>query len=126
MRGARRLPGWGYPPSRPFVLLSVYYGWVSPYYKGASSLAAGDNSMIWGSALVAWLVKKLIIKYGGMNTYRKAKPFFVGLVAGALLCLFAINAVHLAATLRAARPGHEATGFWKTFSDNPAYTPKVY
>jgi len=25
VRGARRLPGWGYPPSRPFVLLSVYY-----------------------------------------------------------------------------------------------------
>ena len=25
MRGERRLPGWGYPPSRPFLLLAVYY-----------------------------------------------------------------------------------------------------
>ncbi|MBM3493116.1 MAG: hypothetical protein FJX72_02155 [Armatimonadetes bacterium] len=29
-----------------------------------------------------WAVKALIIRYGGLRAYRKAVPFFVGLVLG--------------------------------------------
>jgi hypothetical protein len=31
---------------------------------------------------VAWLLKSLILRYGGMNVYRQALPFFLGLILG--------------------------------------------
>lgn len=108
------------------ILSSIYFGWVSPYYKGSGSFASGDASWLWGSALVAWLVKKLIVKYGGMNGYKQAKPFFIGLVAGSLFCLFAVSALHLAATLAAANPNVVPGPFLKAFLDVPAYSPEVY
>jgi hypothetical protein len=34
------------------------------------------------SVFLAWLVKTLILKYGGPSFYRLARPFFLGLIAG--------------------------------------------
>ena len=31
---------------------------------------------------LGWLIKALIVRYGGAQLYRKALPFFVGLVMG--------------------------------------------
>jgi hypothetical protein len=108
------------------VLSSVYFEWVSPYYKGHATLETRDASWLWGSALLAWTVKKLIVKYGGMNGYRRAKPFFVGLAVGALVGLFAAGALHLAALLAAGGSGAAAGPLLKTFTDAPAFNPAVY
>ena len=48
---------------------------------------------LWCSLFVGWLVKWLILRYGGLRLYRQALPFFIGLilgdfVAGALWALF--------------------------------------
>jgi len=32
--------------------------------------------------VVAWLVKTLLLRYGGAQTYHRAVPFFVGLILG--------------------------------------------
>ncbi len=40
-------------------------------------------SQIWFSVLVAWLLKAIILKYGGAKAYRLLRPFFLGLVLGA-------------------------------------------
>ena len=37
---------------------------------------------IWFSVFVAWLIKALILKYGGANLYSRLKPFFLGMVLG--------------------------------------------
>jgi hypothetical protein len=37
---------------------------------------------IWNVVLVTWLVKTIIIRYGGLRLYRKSLPFFYGLVVG--------------------------------------------
>ncbi len=37
---------------------------------------------IWAIFLVVWVVKTLLIRYGGLRAYWKAMPFFVGLVIG--------------------------------------------
>ena len=34
------------------------------------------------SVFIAWFAKVLIIRFGGMNGYRRAQPFFMGLIAG--------------------------------------------
>ncbi len=40
------------------------------------------NDFFWGDMLAAWLVKTLILRYGGMKLYRQALPFFLGLILG--------------------------------------------
>ena len=45
----------------------------------------GRDITIWVSMLsvfLSWLIKGLILKYGGPGLYQKGKPFFVGLVIG--------------------------------------------
>jgi hypothetical protein len=37
---------------------------------------------IWASILVSWLVKWILLRYGGVPAYRKAVPLFVGMVLG--------------------------------------------
>jgi uncharacterized protein DUF6785/uncharacterized protein DUF6784 len=37
---------------------------------------------LWPSLFIAWLVKALILRYGGLPGYRQALPFFYGLILG--------------------------------------------
>ena len=39
--------------------------------------------MIWPSVFIAWLLKALILKYGGPRLYTRLRPFFLGMVLGA-------------------------------------------
>ncbi len=38
--------------------------------------------MMWLSFLVAWILKTLILRYGGPTLYRRARPVFMGLILG--------------------------------------------
>ena len=40
---------------------------------------------IWFSVLLAWLVKRLVLAYGGPRVYRKTRLFFLGLILGQFL-----------------------------------------
>jgi biotin transporter BioY len=108
------------------LLFSIYHVWISPYHKGISGADLGGASWLWGSAFVAWGLKSLIIKYGGMNTYRNAKPGFIGLIVGALVAVFLMNLVDLSVSIRAVNPAFEPSDTQKMFIDNPAFTPGVY
>ncbi|MGI4791670.1 MAG: DUF6785 family protein [Janthinobacterium lividum] len=50
----------------------------------AGFLVAASYAMyyLWFSLLLGWLLKVLIVRYGGMRVYRSALPFFLGLVLG--------------------------------------------
>ena len=41
---------------------------------------------MWFSILVACLIKKLVLRYGGAAAYRRSQPFFLGLIVGHVLC----------------------------------------
>lgn len=107
------------------VLGSIYYSWVSPYIRGNPEAGPLDTSWLWGSALVAWLLKKLIVKYGGMNTYKQAKPFFIGLVVGAVFAVFAWGVTDLACSL-AAQHTDSPSPFVQKFTDRPPFSSWYY
>lgn len=62
-----RYAGW---PLHPLMFLVWGQPWMSIYAP---------------SFLLAWLIKSVIMRFGGRKGYRSAKPFFVGLVAGEFL-----------------------------------------
>ena len=57
----------------------------SPFHPLGFVYGTGWGGLIWGSALVGWAAKALVVRYGGALAYRKLRPFFLGLIAGELL-----------------------------------------
>jgi hypothetical protein len=51
-------------------------------YMAANSWGMHWN---WGSLTLGWLIKVLLLRYGGLRTFRSAIPFFIGLVVGDML-----------------------------------------
>lgn len=49
----------------------------------------GANAMmngVWFNVFLAWLIKKLVLRYGGASVYQGSQPFFLGLISGQALC----------------------------------------
>jgi len=44
-------------------------------------------SVMWVSFLIGWLIKHLIVRYGGGKTYQSLKPVFLGLIMGELFAV---------------------------------------
>jgi hypothetical protein len=51
-------------------------------YMAANSWGMHWN---WGSFTLGWLLKVLLLRYGGLRAFRAAVPFFIGLVVGDML-----------------------------------------
>lgn len=56
-----------------------------PHPLGMIMLVNPIMSTYWFSIMIGWLAKSLVTRYGGQETYRKAKLYFVGLIAGELI-----------------------------------------
>lgn len=52
---------------------------------------------LWFPTLLGWLIKLLILRYGGIQTFRKGIPFFIGLILGdyVISCLWALLGLYL-------------------------------
>jgi hypothetical protein len=63
------------------AMRSRFLGW--PFHP-AGYLVSGSFGLfrLWLPIFVSWLCKSLILRYGGLRTYRRALPFFLGLVLG--------------------------------------------
>lgn len=54
-----------------------------PVHPIAYPLAAvWEFRFIWFPIFISWLIKYIILKYGGLRSYRRAVPFFLGLIIG--------------------------------------------
>lgn len=56
--------------------------WFPFHPLGYALCSSWTMIVFWFSALVAWLAKSLILRYGGMKLYRQARPFFLGMILG--------------------------------------------
>ena len=73
------------------VLRLQFFWW--PLYPLAYPLAGYSYfNYLWFPFLLCWLVKWVVLKYGGIRGYREAVPLFLGLVLGdfVLGCIWAI------------------------------------
>ena len=49
----------------------------------------GANSMmnyVWFSVFLAWLIKRIVLRFGGARVYQRSQAFFLGMIAGQVLC----------------------------------------
>lgn len=54
-----------------------------PFHPIGFAIAVGWlTSQIWFSALIGWLVKGAIVRFGGVKLFQNMKPFFLGLILG--------------------------------------------
>ena len=69
-----------------FMLMLVYlrikFFWLPLHPLGYAMAGNGEIGDLWAPLLVCLLLKWLILKYGGIRSYRRAVPFFLGLVLG--------------------------------------------
>ncbi len=61
---------WHWWPLHP-IGFTIAFGWLT--------------SSIWFSALIAWILKAIILHVGGGKLFRTLKPFFLGLILGEVL-----------------------------------------
>ncbi len=53
-----------------------------PFHPMGFVFGTGFGWMMWGSAFVGWVCKWLTVRYGGASTYRRVRPFFLGMIFG--------------------------------------------
>ena len=61
-------------------------------------MVAGTYSCycIWGSFLLGWFIKSLVVRFGGGGVYQRLKPLFIGLIAAELFMVGAMVALDFA------------------------------
>jgi len=56
--------------------------WWSFHPAGYAVSGSWQMNTVWFPILLSWLVKTIILKYGGLKAHRRAIPFFLGLILG--------------------------------------------
>src|SRR5206468_480264 len=53
-----------------------------PFHPLGYAMTCSYGDLIWGPFLVVWLLKSLVLRWGGMALYRKSIPLMLGLALG--------------------------------------------
>jgi hypothetical protein len=80
-----------------------------PFHPAGFALAQAGAAMqwVWFPTLLGWASKALILRYGGIKSFRRFLPFFLGLILGDIViaCLWAILGVILDSRMYMFFPG---------------------
>ncbi len=70
-----------------FLLMAarLRFSWWPFHPAGFAVSGSWSINLFWLSILVAWLIKTVLLHYGGMKSYRPASRFFMGLILGEFL-----------------------------------------
>ncbi|MBM3239633.1 hypothetical protein FJZ31_25375 [Candidatus Poribacteria bacterium] len=78
------------------IMKSRFLWW--PLHPGGYVLTTGAGlGRSWFAVFISWVLKAIILKYGGAKLYRKAAPFFFGLILGdyTLGCIWSLIGIAL-------------------------------
>ena len=62
--------------------MRAMFCWWPLHPLGYALCVSWTTTVFWFSCFVAWAVKGLILRYGGMRFYMKARPWFFGMILG--------------------------------------------
>jgi hypothetical protein len=65
------------------VLVLLRQHWVGfPLHPLGYAMTCSYGDLIWGPFLLVWLLKSVVLRYGGMRLYRQTVPAFLGFALG--------------------------------------------
>ena len=64
------------------AVMRLQFYWWPLHPLGFVMCGSWSLVVYWLAIFLAWLVKSLIVRYGGLSGYAKARPFFLGLIFG--------------------------------------------
>ena len=64
------------------MLARIQFPWWPFHPIGYAISSSWSMNFFWMPLLIAWALKALILRYGGVKFYRQAMPFFLGLILG--------------------------------------------
>ena len=67
------------------MLARIRFPWWPFHPIGYAITSSWSINLVWMPLLIAWVLKGLILRYGGVKMYRQAMPFFLGLILGEML-----------------------------------------
>lgn len=56
--------------------------WLPFHPVGYAVSSSWSMNQLWMALLVAWAIKLLVLRYGGLKLYRQVLPFFLGIILG--------------------------------------------
>jgi hypothetical protein len=64
------------------MIMRVQFIWWPLHPAGYAVSGSWSMGVFWFSLLVSWIVKISVLRFGGLKIYRRAVPFFLGLILG--------------------------------------------
>ena len=68
--------------------LRTQFAWFPLNPLGYAIAPSWSMLVLWFSFLVAWVIKKNVLRFGGVDTYRRLAPFMMGLILGEFTIAF--------------------------------------
>jgi hypothetical protein len=56
-----------------------------PFHPLGYAISSSWGIHVWSSFLMSWMIKWVVLRYGGLRAYRRAVPFFLGIILGEYL-----------------------------------------
>jgi hypothetical protein len=88
-------------------LLRYLFLWWPIHPIGMVLMSAWAMYKLWFSALAAFAIKAVVLRYGGLRVYNRLKPMFIGVIFGG----FVIPAILLIVDILAKGSGYEVPTF---------------
>lgn len=74
--------GFGFGITMLLNALRMRIGWFPFHPVGYAVSSSWSMNLLWVPMFLAWLIKLIVLRYGGLKLYRQALPFFLGVILG--------------------------------------------
>ena len=74
--------GGGFGLTAGLMFLRTRFLWWPLHPLGYVTADSWGMFNLWSCIFVAWVIKSIILRYGGLGSYRRAVPFFLGVALG--------------------------------------------